>query len=846
MAKRRCSPRQKRHGPRSRRLHCERLESRWMLSGIATQVLGVSEWSAPLPVDSDELGESASLFGGVNGLLSAGPGIERLVVEPSQVTAGGTLKLTAEGVDGSAARVAFYRDLSGTGELSFGNDSFVEAVELGPLTASQQWQELTIHDADDEDHFRFEILPSGDKYRFEFQFDQPAGDFQVDLYDSMGEYLESAYSLSDRSQLDLRGLPPGSYSLVVSSLGNVGRYDMAIVSVSSIAPDRFEPNTDFASAHDLGSVTSPRTWNGLTLHERFEGDYFRFEIQPDQDAFEFQMRVNNPPPGFLFLSASVFAEGSSGSREAWSWTTGEVRLPLQGLEPGPHFLVLSSNSPIPSYSLSLRAAEPVQPDRFEPNDTFATAHSLGAIRGPRSLPDLTIHDAFDEDMFRFEIVPNQDAYAIDIQFGYERADFDITLFNADQTPIRSASSWASGRARLGLQGLKPGFYYASVFPTDEWIDHYDFSIVAAEPIKPDRFEPNNSLSTAYSLGTITGPNAWDDLTLHDHDEIDLFRFELPPGDGAYEFEIVFQDEHANFDVSIVDENDQWVRLAGSWGRGRAQVGLQGLEPGTYFLEIVSWDGQVGTYQLAVRNADPIPPDRFEADQRLGVDASGSDGWSWTGTTTGWPGGSHTVFAVAQNDDGVWGPPVSANVQIGSWQNPRNRFDVNDDGFVSAIDVLLILNEINHSGTGPLPPRTAENQHLGYLDVNGDGNLTPLDALQVINHINYGMEGESVSGGSAEGEAGWLFPTGMPTAGDEVLVQPDLSLLSASQSPRDTVPYAERGERSRPASRRLTQGIPSRLSGSSNRNQPPAAVGFDLFDHRLELFEGMEEFLHGLS
>lgn len=351
MARRRCSTRSQRHAPQSRRLLCERLESRWMLSAIAAQVPDVP---APLPAPAGESGASSSELGNRFGLLTAGPSIERLVAEPSQMTATGTLKLTAEGVDSSAACVAFFRDLSGTGELSFGNDSFAEAIDLGVLAGTQQWQDLTIHDAGDEDHFRFEISPSGDKYRFEFQFDQPAGDFQVDLYDSLGEYLESAYSLTDRSQLDLRGLPPGPYFMVVSSLGNVGRYQMEVVSVSSIAPDRFEPNTDFASAHDFGMVTSPRTWNGLTLHERFEGDYFRFEIQPEQDAFEFQMRVNNPPPGFLFLSASVFAEGSSGSREAWSWTTGEVRLSLQGLEPGPHFLVLSSNSPIPSYSLSLQ------------------------------------------------------------------------------------------------------------------------------------------------------------------------------------------------------------------------------------------------------------------------------------------------------------------------------------------------------------------------------------------------------------------------------------------------------------------------------------------------------------
>lgn len=820
-----------------------------MLSTNATPDLGFAD-----PTDSRleaELPgvEVASQGGQMAGALSAGPRIQSLEADPPVVTSSGVLQLTAKGVDSSAARVAFYRDLGGEGQWSLGNDSFDHAVEIGAITSPQQWDGLTIHDAEDEDHFRFEILPAEDTYRFEFQFDQPAGDFQVDLYDAVGEYVETAYSLTDRSQLDLRGLPPGTYHLVVSSLGNVGAYDMAIVSTSSIAPDRFEPNTDFASAHDLGTLTHPRTWNGLTLHERFEADYFRFEIQPDQDAFDFQMRVNNPPPGFLFLSASIFPEGASRSREAWSWTTGEVRISLQGLEPGVHYLVLSSMSPIASYSLSLRAAEPLEPDRLEPNDTFATAHSLGSISGPKSLPDLTIHDAYDEDVFRFEILPQQDAYAIQVRFDYERADFDITLFDEEEVPIRVSRSWAGGQAQLGLQGLEPGVYYASVFPTDEWIDHYDFAIVAAEPVSPDPFEPNDSLPDAHSLGTLSGPSSWTALTLHDHHDLDLFHFEVPPGDAAYEFEVLFHEERANFDLSIVDQTDQWVRLAGSWGTGRARIGLQNLEPGDYYLEVVSWDGQVGPYDLVVRDAAPVPPDRFEADQRLGVDQNGADGWSWSGTTADWPAGDHTVFAVAQDSDGVWGTPVSATVTIATWQNPHNRYDVNNDGIVSPLDVLLILNKINESGSGPLPPRTAENEHLGYLDVNGDGNLTPLDALLVINRINYGGPAGMGAGEGGEGEGIGPLPAAKTPTFAAAGTPPDFfdpnpgpelrsPLVVAPTRLHDLSP-GSLPQRSPWASSRRLQFVSPELSETPRRDRLEVGEPFDLLD-------AMEECLHGLS
>jgi thioredoxin-dependent peroxiredoxin len=69
-----------------------------------------------------------------------------------------------------------------------------------------------------------------------------------------------------------------------------------------------------------------------------------------------------------------------------------------------------------------------------------------------------------------------------------------------------------------------------------------------------------------------------------------------------------------------------------------------------------------------------------------------------------------------------------------WQNALNRYDVNQSGIVEPLDVLVVINDINASGTRALPTKPA-----GYsgpmLDVNGDGSLGPIDALMVINALN---------------------------------------------------------------------------------------------------------------
>jgi hypothetical protein len=77
-----------------------------------------------------------------------------------------------------------------------------------------------------------------------------------------------------------------------------------------------------------------------------------------------------------------------------------------------------------------------------------------------------------------------------------------------------------------------------------------------------------------------------------------------------------------------------------------------------------------------------------------------------------------------------------------WQNPVLAEDVNNNGRVDPLDVLVLINEINTNqaraldGSGLTSPP--------YYDPTGDRLLSPLDVLQVINAINR-------PNGSGEGE-----------------------------------------------------------------------------------------------
>ncbi len=63
-------------------------------------------------------------------------------------------------------------------------------------------------------------------------------------------------------------------------------------------------------------------------------------------------------------------------------------------------------------------------------------------------------------------------------------------------------------------------------------------------------------------------------------------------------------------------------------------------------------------------------------------------------------------------------------------------DVNNDGQITPIDVMLLINYLNKHGSGPARPElVGTGEEFNNYDVNGDGLITPLDALLLIQFLN---------------------------------------------------------------------------------------------------------------
>jgi VCBS repeat-containing protein len=114
------------------------------------------------------------------------------------------------------------------------------------------------------------------------------------------------------------------------------------------------------------------------------------------------------------------------------------------------------------------------------------------------------------------------------------------------------------------------------------------------------------------------------------------------------------------------------------------------------------------------------------------------------------------YAVLDNE-GLSSNIASVTVQVTNslFQNPANRLDVNADGFISPIDVLIVVNDINFNGARRIP---AGFVIPPYIDVNGDQFVGPLDALELINFINSrGNAGAGEGEGSSMAGLGFFEP-----------------------------------------------------------------------------------------
>ncbi|MEX2140126.1 MAG: S8 family serine peptidase [Pirellulales bacterium] len=483
------------------------------------------------------------------------------------------------------------------------NDSFAQATALGAL-GNRTEADLSIHAANNDDYFRFTAAMAG-ILSTDVLFSHAAGDINAELYNADQELLSASASTSDNERLFWNVSTGEKYYLRVH--GNAGAlnpsYTLQLVVSQAPPGDRFEPNDSFAAARDFGSLAN-RTEADLSIHFPDNDDYYRFT-----------------PALTGTLAADVLFSHAAGDIDAVLYDANQTRLTYSDSRNNDERIVWNvtagqtyflqvhgyDGAINPSYTMQLLVSQSSIADRFEPNDSFAAALDLGPL-GSRNEASLSIHAPINEDYYRFTAAMS-DVLTVDVLFQNAAGDLDVGLYNGSQTLLRSSTS-ADNDERIVWSVTAGQTYYLRVYGYEgETNPNYALQLVVSQAPAGDRFEPNDSFSTATDLGAL-GSRTEANLSIHFSSNDDYYRF-TPEITGLVTANVLFSHDDGDLDVDFYDANRTLLRSSASTDDRERIVSLVTAGQ-TYYLQVYGYDGETNpNYSLEIVVSQAPPGDRFE-------------------------------------------------------------------------------------------------------------------------------------------------------------------------------------------------------------------------------------------
>ncbi len=381
--------------------------------------------------------------------------------------------------------------------------------------------------------------------------------------------------------------------------------------------DRFEENESFVTATELGSAIGSTFLDNLSMHSSTDQDFYRFQTYATGTASDFVRIDFTHSVGDLDLA---LYDASGNSLRGSAGTTNREEISLSGLPAGIYFVqVIGFGGARGNYSFAMNTPQPTfASDRFETNNSTATATNFGTITAQTSVGDLTIHSTSDQDYFKFTTVSVGSAeHFVRIDFNHLVGDLDLELLNSAGNAIRTSGGITS-REEISLTGLAIGTYYLRVLGFSGALGRYSLTANTPTPtFAADRFEANNTTSAATNLGTLSGTSLTSDLTIHSSSDQDYFKFTTQNAGVSSNFvRIDYTQSVGDLDLQLLDAAGNVLATSGGV-LGREDISLAGRTAGTYFVRIVGYSGSIGSYQLTIESPQPVfPADRYEANNSL--------------------------------------------------------------------------------------------------------------------------------------------------------------------------------------------------------------------------------------
>jgi hypothetical protein len=398
--------------------------------------------------------------------------------------------------------------------------------------------------------------------------------------------------------------------------------------------DIYEANNTAATAYELTPIfnndIAEINTNGANFHTQSDEDYYKINL-PSGFAYSAipvleDMYYNND------ISYSVDAKLYYAVNNTSSWIGPidldasilyyeQYEVPLNDGGTIYYKVVPSYTGDLGTYRLNLLIGRQILHDQYEENDNSTSAYLLGSVTSSNATFDANAN---------FHITTDNDYYKINLPAGYSYTINANILNSYNNTSYTADAKFATsedgntfsnnyGNSMPALTMSNGGTLYFRVLPyTDNEIGTYSLhiSVTRAGGIEPDMYEPNNIVSAAYLLSSVTSSSATIDATANFHitTDNDYYKINLPSG---YSYTI-----NANITDSYDDNNyTADAKFATSengntWSSnyGVYMPALTMSNGGTLYFRVLPYtDHEIGTYSLhiSVTRTGGIEPDMYE-------------------------------------------------------------------------------------------------------------------------------------------------------------------------------------------------------------------------------------------
>ena len=408
--------------------------------------------------------------------------------------------------------------------------------------------------------------------------------------------------------------------------------------------DWADPNNSLGTALDLTGFQGDWTVPNLRLDSNdnvssangtHPADFFKFTISLP-DAAQNQIQLTSSYSGTVILGIkddrgqALNGVQVEGTKTTLNLTKIDGATPLP---PGTYYAVVAgaTSATTATYSLSFSLLGVVSDWSDQPaaNNTMSAAYDLGTIHGHGwDYPTLPLQNGIDNDWFKFTTIQTSTAQDY-IQVAYDPRwgpagvalvdPLGVVMRYDDQTVAGSVK----GNQTVALTDdfgfpLPAGTYFVHVYGEGGLgIPNYQLQINAPGDRADWADTPtrNDTLSTAYSLGTATGDATYHGLSIDNPKDYDWFKFTTSNTATADNAIVIHRDTSPGGMIAfLVDSQNHLLGSAFSLAEGFAQTKrLPLVDPQKNPLP-------AGTYKLVILGTAPTPsysveinapPDRLE-------------------------------------------------------------------------------------------------------------------------------------------------------------------------------------------------------------------------------------------